>query len=134
MVFKILSKFVQIVHTNFHANSGLSSSRNQRVMINFAIWQPFFFPKIFQNLFRLSILTSMQNLESVAQKMSELCHLVRKRTDTILSILSSILYSQAIIQSKLEVCEFASLDNIIYFLNCKIIHRNEFIICPSLHD
>ena len=33
-----------------------------------------------QNLLRLSIQTSMQNLESVAQKMAELLHQVRKRT------------------------------------------------------
>ena len=30
--FKILSKFVHIVHTNFHAKSGVCSSKNERVM------------------------------------------------------------------------------------------------------
>ena len=32
LFFKILSKFVQIVHTNFHAKSGVCSSKNERVM------------------------------------------------------------------------------------------------------
>ena len=80
---KILSKFVQTVHTNFHAKSGLCSSRNERVMLNFAIRRQFFFgghfvfQKIFKNFFGLSILTSMQNLDSVAQEMSELCTILQ---------------------------------------------------------
>merc|ERR1711997_272268 len=77
LFFKILSKFVQTVHTNFHAKSGLCSSRNERVMLNFVIWWPFCFSKFYQNLFRLSIRTSMQNLDSVAQEMSELCSILR---------------------------------------------------------
>ena len=60
---------------NFHAKSGLCSSRNERVMLNFAIWRPFCFSKS-QNLFGLSIRTSMQNLDSVAQEMSELCSIL----------------------------------------------------------
>ena len=40
---KIWSKFVQTVHTNFHAKSGLCSSRNKRGLHNFAIWRPFCF-------------------------------------------------------------------------------------------
>ena len=91
LFFKIFSKFVQIVHTNFHAKSGLCSSRNEWVLLNFVIWRPFCFSKFCQNLFRLSITTSIQNLESVAQKMSELWHLVRKRTDIVyLSIVYSL--------------------------------------------
>ena len=35
--------FVQTVHMNFHAKSGLCSSRNERVMLNFVIWRPFCF-------------------------------------------------------------------------------------------
>ena len=67
------SKFVQTVHMNFHAKSGLCSSRNEPVMLNFAIWWPFcfllaflFFKKI-PNLFRLSIGNSRRNMDSVAQ-------------------------------------------------------------------
>ncbi len=37
--------FQNFVHTNFHAKSGLCSSRNERVMLNFVIWRPF----VFQN-------------------------------------------------------------------------------------
>ena len=65
--------FVQTVHINFHAKSRLCSSRNEPVMLNFASWRPFCFSKNFPNLFGLSIQTSMQNRESVAHKMSELC-------------------------------------------------------------
>ena len=60
---------MQTVHTNFHAKSGLCGARNERVMLNFAIWRPFCFLAailffiFFQNLFGLSI----QNLDSVAQ-------------------------------------------------------------------
>ena len=43
LFFKILSKFVQTVHTNFHSKSGLCSSRNEPVMLNFLIWRPFCF-------------------------------------------------------------------------------------------
>ena len=50
LFFKILSKFVQTVHTNFHAESGLCSSRNERVMLNFAIWRPFCFSKFCQEM------------------------------------------------------------------------------------
>ena len=32
LFFKILPKFVQIVHTNFHAKSGVCCSKNERVM------------------------------------------------------------------------------------------------------
>ena len=32
LFFKILSKFVHIVHTNFHTKSGVGSSKNERVM------------------------------------------------------------------------------------------------------
>ena len=98
-VFNILSKFVQTVHTNFHVKSGLCSSRNERVMLNFVIWRPFCFSKFCQNLFGLSIRTNMQSLQSVAQKMSELWYLVRKGWTYSLSYLS--IYIQAIIQSKL---------------------------------
>ena len=84
LFFKILSKFVQTVHTNFHAKSGLCGARNERVMLNFAIWRPFcflaailFFNFFFQNLFGLSIQISVQNLVSVAQEMSKLCSILR---------------------------------------------------------
>ena len=117
LFFKILSKFVQTVHTNFHAKSGLCSSRNERVMLNFVnwrpfcFWRPFYFSKFCQNLFRLSIRTSMQNLESVAQKMSELWHLVRKRTNIYLSSIFKWLYSpnfiSPILEEKTKINEFS---------------------------
>ena len=75
--FSKLSKFGQTVHANFHVKSGLCSSRNERVMLNFVIWRPSCFSKFCQNLFRLSIRTSMQNLDSVAQEISELCSILR---------------------------------------------------------
>ena len=43
----VLLYFVRTVHTNFHAKSGLCSSRNERVMLNFAIWRPFCFSFFF---------------------------------------------------------------------------------------
>ena len=104
------------VNINFHAKSGLCSSRNERVMLNFVIWRPFFwrpfyFLKFCQNLFRLSIRTSMQNLESVAQKMSELWHLVQKRTNIYLSSIFKWLYSpnfiSRILEEKPQINEFS---------------------------
>ena len=56
-----------------------------------------------QNLFRLSIGTSIQNLDSVAQKMSELWHLVQKRTDIYLSSIFKQLYSPNFVPRILEV-------------------------------
>ena len=115
--------FVQIVHTNFHAKSGpvnfnfhaksgLCSSRNEWVLLNFVIWRQFCFSKFCQNLFRLSIPTSIQNLESVAQKMSKLWHLVQKRMDILGAGGQRGIahYLQRIIQSKLVCAKFASLD------------------------
>ena len=123
------SKFGQTVHTNFHAKSGLYSSRNEQVMLNFVIWQPFCFSKFCQNLFRLSIRTSMQNLESVAQKLSELWHLVRKRTNT---------YIQVIIQSKLHFSYsrrknpnkwiFAPAMSTLYLFLCDTYNRTETLV------
>ena len=72
-------EFVRTVHMNFHAKYGLCSSRNEWVRLNFAIWRPFcflaaiVFSKKNQNSFKLSIQTSMQNLDSVVQEISELC-------------------------------------------------------------
>ena len=43
---------------------------------HFVFWRPFCFSKFCQNLFRLSKRTSMQNLDSVAQEMSELCSIL----------------------------------------------------------
>ena len=111
---KNFSKFVQILQTNFHtksgpvnfnfhAKSGLCSSRNEWVLLNFVIWRPFCFLKFCQNLFRLSIPTSIQNLESVAQKMSKLWHLVQKRTDIYLSSIFKRLYSPNFISHILKV-------------------------------
>ena len=99
----LISVFVRTVHTNFHAKSGLCSSRNEWVMLNFVIWRPFCFSKFCQNLFRLSIPTSIQNLESVAQKMSKLWHLVQKRTDIYLSSIFKRLYSPNFISHILKV-------------------------------
>ena len=76
LFFKILSKFVQTVHTNFHSKSGLCSSRNEPVMLNFFIWRPFCFLVAILFFKILSIRTSMQNLDSVGQKMSELCSIL----------------------------------------------------------
>ena len=91
------------VNINFHAKSGLCSSRNEWVLLNFVIWRPFCFSKFCQNLFRLSIPTSIQNLESVAQKMSKLWHLVQKRTDIYLSSIFKRLYSPNFISHILKV-------------------------------
>ena len=111
LFFQILSKFVQTVPTNFHAKSGLCSSRNEWVLLNFVIWRPFCFLKFCQNLFRLSIPTSIQNLESVAQKMSKLWHLVQKRTDIYLSSIFKRLYSpnfiSRILEEKIQINEFS---------------------------
>ena len=57
------------VHTNFYAKSGVCSSKNDWVMSTF-ILTCFFV--LFVLFFGLSIWTSMQNLESVALKMTEL--------------------------------------------------------------
>ena len=138
LFFKILSKFVQSVHTNFHAKSGLCSSRNERVMLNFVIWRPFcfwrlfYFSKFCQNLFRLSIRTSMQNLESVAQKMSELWHLVWKDKHL------SIIYIQVILQSKLHFSYsrrknqkkwiFAPAMSTSYLFLCDTYNRTETLV------
>ena len=53
----LFSKFVQSVHTksrpvniNFHAKSGLCSSRNEQVMLNFVIWRVFCFSKFCQEM------------------------------------------------------------------------------------
>ena len=73
LFFNFFSKFVRTVHMHFHTKSGLCSSRNERAMLNFEIWRPFCFSIFFQNLFGQSMRTSIQNLDSVAQKMSELC-------------------------------------------------------------
>ena len=43
LFFQKKSKFVRTIHMNFHAKSGLCSSRNERVMLNFVIWRPFCF-------------------------------------------------------------------------------------------
>ena len=40
-----LSNFVQTVHTNFHAKSGICRSKNEWFMLNFEIWWPFCFSK-----------------------------------------------------------------------------------------
>ena len=45
--------FQNFVHTNFHAKSGLCSSRNERVMLNFVIWRPFCFSKFCQEMSEL---------------------------------------------------------------------------------
>merc|ERR1712020_35579 len=39
----VFQKKFWTIHTNFHAKFGLCSSRNERVMHNFAIWRPFCF-------------------------------------------------------------------------------------------
>ena len=69
---------LNIFHTNFHTKSGLCSSRNEWVMLNVVFGGQFFGGHfVFWNLFGLSIQTSMQNLDSVAQEMSELCSILR---------------------------------------------------------
>ena len=72
---------LQAVHTNFHAKSGVCSSKNGRVMAISLIFPSLriFFRESLKLFFcmdpcRQFIRTSMQNLESVAQKMSELLH------------------------------------------------------------
>ena len=61
------------VHMNFHAKSGVCSSKNAWVMSTFVLFVLFLYLLYFCILFGLSIRTSTQNLNSVAQKMSELC-------------------------------------------------------------
>ena len=58
------------VHMNFHAKSRVCSSKNDWVMSTFI----FFVLFVLLQFFGLSIQTSIQNLESVAQKMAELLH------------------------------------------------------------
>jgi len=60
------------VHMNFHAKSGVCSSKNgcQELWVLLYFFCTFLY---FCILFGLSIGTFMQNLASVAQKMSELC-------------------------------------------------------------
>ena len=59
-----------------------SVAQDERVLLNFAIWRPFYFLaailffKKNQNLVRLSIRTSMRNLDSIAQEMSKLCSIL----------------------------------------------------------
>ena len=43
---------------------------------HFIFWGPFCFSKKIQNLVRLSIQTSMRNLDSIAQEMSKLCSIL----------------------------------------------------------
>ena len=64
------------VHINFDAKSGVCSSKTDRVMSTFLLMYFFvlFVLLYFYNLSGQSIRTSMQNLESVAQKMTELLH------------------------------------------------------------
>ena len=71
------SIFIQIFMQNLD-----SVAQDERVLLNFVIWWPFyflvailFFTK-FQILFGLSIRTSMRNLDSVTQEMSELCSIL----------------------------------------------------------
>ena len=54
---------------NFHVKYGVCGSKMAELLHFFKILS-----KFYQNSFRLSIRTSMQNLESVAQKMAELLH------------------------------------------------------------
>ena len=67
LMYCVLCHLVGHVHMNFHAKSGVCSSKNGGVM------STLYFSLYFCNLFALFIKTSMLNLESVAQKMSELC-------------------------------------------------------------
>ena len=55
------------VHMNFHAKSGVCSSKNDWVMSTFVLMY-FFVLLYFFNLFGISIWTFIQNLEFVAQK------------------------------------------------------------------
>ena len=61
------------VHMNFHAKSGVCSSKNDRVMSTFVLMYFLYFC----NLFGLSIQTSVQNLESVAQEIIDLYSILR---------------------------------------------------------
>ena len=73
-----ISSLVRIVHRKSIKNLTREDSRRPcSYQLNFVIWRPFCFSKFYQNLFRLSIRTSMQNLDSVAQEMSELCSILR---------------------------------------------------------
>ena len=62
--FAFCSKFVEMIHMNFHAKSRVCSSKNGWVRSTLYFLVLFYF----RNLFGLSIWTSMRNLESVAQK------------------------------------------------------------------
>ena len=88
-----------------------SVAQNMAELLHNYIFVPTNYAKfILRNLSGQSIRTSMRNLESVAQKMSEFStRHERGRTDIYL--LSSTIYIQAIIQSKLGVREFASFDD-----------------------
>ena len=67
LMYCVLCHLVGHVHMNFHAKSGVCSSKTGWLM------SILYFFLYFCKLFGLSIRTSMLNLESVAQKMSELC-------------------------------------------------------------
>ena len=110
--------FFRMVYTNFHAKSWVCSSKNVWVISNsmvhgiFLAWIPckFFFAWM-PHLLGWSIWTSMRNLESVAQKMSELWHLVRKRTNIYISSIFKWLYSpnfiSRLLEEKTQIYEFS---------------------------
>ena len=83
LFFKQISNFVPTVHPNFHAKSRLCSSRNERVMLNFAIWWPFCFLVTILFLKKKSkfVQTVHTNCHAksglCSSKMSELCPILR---------------------------------------------------------
>ena len=107
------SKFVRTVHTNFHAKFGLCSSRNERVMLNLAIWWPFcflaaiLFLKILSKLVQ-TVHTNFHAKSGVCSSKNGWVIALGTKEDTYSSI---IIYLQVIIQSKLFCSQFASLDN-----------------------
>ena len=131
------SPFFQMVDTNFHAKSWVSSSNNCLVIASYMVhgiflaWIPckFFFAWMLI-LSGQSIWTSMQNLESVAQKITESWLLLYLRTFFGTFLLFLVVWSihtnfhaksgvwrgggahflKLIIQSKLFCSKFASSD------------------------
>ena len=112
---------LQAVHTNFHAKSGVCSSKNGRVMAISLIFPSLriFFRESLKLFFcmdpcRQFIRTSMQNLESVAQKWASYCTMC-ERGHYIHHHIS--IYLQVIIQSKLCLFEVRKFGQYITFIS-----------------
>ena len=139
---------------NFHAKSGLCSSRNERVMLNFAIWQPFCFFKFFQKLvsyaqfFYLAAILFFKILSKFVQIVHTNFHaksgVCCSKNERVMALGTkedkhlSIIYIQAIIQSKLHFLYswrknpkkwiFAPAMSTSYLFLCDTYNRTETLV------